>query len=1017
MPAPLCRALAVLALLILVTALPFASPAVAQPPGLSSAPGALEATVALGSVTDLALELRNDGATAVAPRLFEAQGRAMAPSRAVPALTRVSLPRQATRVDPQIAADQATDPTGRAEFLVFLADQADLSAAYEIADWSARGAYVARTLREHAEASQARLRRFIEARGLSYQPLWIVNALAVRGNADDVAALAERAEVALLRANRTAALEGTGQAPAGQTSSSCTPDAANVCWNIARVGASRVWATFGVRGEGITVANIDSGVRYDHPALIGQYRGSSGSTVDHNYHWYDLYGDSAQPVDSGNHGTHTMGTIVGRGLSTTQPAVGMAPGARWIAVRACSARECSEIDLILAAQWLLAPTDLAGNNPRPELRPHVVSNSWTAGQNASWYAGYVAAWRAAGIYPVFAAGNAGNSLGCGTVQSPGDYADVTAVGALDASNRLAIFSSIGPAADGRLKPDLTAPGSGVWSTMADQTRSYGSNSGTSMATPHVAGAVALLWSANPALIGDYEATYEALAGGAAPLTDTRFSGDVYATCQATASPNNVFGYGRLDAYAAVARVTVDVPWLSLSSATLASIAPGGSATVMVTLDARRVPGPGTYEARVLIHGPDLSQEPLSVPVTLRVLASASHATLSGAITRAADGRPLPGTVEVVGGPRVMTDSGGRYQVVLPPADTPYTLTATARDYGARSASVQLGPGAVATLDFALEEDVARLEADTSPRRAALSIGERATIAIPLANGGTKPLTYTVTVANERYGVWRSDEPDGPAATWSDPPTDAVTLDLPDDGASGPIAIGFSFPFADARYDRLSVSANGLISLGDQDISRSSFARACLPLSETPGPAIVALRLDLDPSQDGARVSYARLPEGFLVTWEAVPLYNDAGVRLTFQALLMPDGRISLRYRTPGPIAIDESASAGLQISTREVQSLGCRETLTLSDGLTVELRPQIPATVWMAVDAERGSVAAGATGTLALRARWVPPQAGGWPQSGAVELHTNDPSQPRVRISVRLSTTPAPHQRFFPLVR
>lgn len=1010
------RALFVLVALavLLAAALPQRfTAAQAQAPILAGVPGSIEAVVALGATAEARVTLRNTGAAALTPRLFEAFP-AQARTAAVPtAETRAALPRQGARVDPQIRADLAASPEGVVEFLVFLADQADLAAAYAVDDWAARGELVYRTLRDHAEATQGPIRAAVEARGLDYTPLWIVNALAVRGGPADVAALAARADVAELRANYTAALETT---PAQVVSPTCAPDAGNACWNIARVGANRVWSDFGVGGQGIVVANIDSGVRFDHPALLGQYRGNKGGAIDNNYNWYDVFGDSPTPVDSGNHGTHTMGSMVARGISAAEPAVGVAPGARWIAVRACGARECSETNLILAAQWILAPTDLAGNNPRPELRPHVINNSWTSGQNANWYAGYTAAWRAAGIYPVFAAGNTGNAT-CSTVQSPGDYADVTAVGAVDSADRLASFSAIGPGPGGRLKPDLAAPGSGIWSTIADPARPYGSSSGTSMATPHVAGAAALVMAANPELIGNYDAVYGTLAGAARPVTDdARFLGAGYAACAPVSTPNNIYGYGRLDTYAAVAGAVVDVPWITLPAGNLPQLAAGASAEVVITLDARRVPGPGSYMARVLIHGPDLNLPPLVIPVTLTVPADSSHATVVGRVTRAGDGAPLQGTVEVAGGARVQTDVQGSYSITLPPSAAPFTLTADARDYIARPATVQPAPGAQVALDFTLEPDMPRLAADLAPRSVELAFAGRAELPIALRNEGSRTLTYTVSLPAEPFGVWRSDEPDGPDVAWSDPPADAVTLALADDGASGPVPIGFAFPFAGAAFETLYIGANGVISFESLGTDGVPFARSCLPLSETPGPAIAPLRVDLDPSQPGARVSYASMEGGLLVSWENVPLYDDATKRLSFQALLLPDGRVSLRYRNLPALPPAAAASAGLQFSQGAVQSLGCQASLGLVGDLVVELRPQPSAALWLSTASPIGQVAPGATAPLAFTARWVPPAPGGWPLSGAVVIRTNDPLRPEVRLSVRLRPGAAPRSMAFPLL-
>ena len=96
-------------------------------------------------------------------------------------------------------------------------------------------------------------------------------------------------------------------------------------------------------------------------------------------------------------------------------------------------------------------------------------------------------------------GNSGATNYCGSANAPGNYAESYAVGATDAGDTIATFSSRGPTVDGRIKPDVSAPGVKVPSAWPDGTVRL--LSGTSMATPHVAGVAALLWSANPTLIG------------------------------------------------------------------------------------------------------------------------------------------------------------------------------------------------------------------------------------------------------------------------------------------------------------------------------------------------------------------------------------------------------------------------------------------------------------------------------------------------------------------------------------
>jgi subtilisin family serine protease len=328
--------------------------------------------------------------------------------------------------------------------------------------------------------------------------------------------------------------------------STSDPDAviSAIEWNIADIGADHAWNVFGAFGGRITVASIDTGVDFQHPALIKQYRGTlNNGTFNHNYNWFDPAAvcPAAQPCDNNGHGTHVTGTMVGDDGAGNQ--IGVAPRARWIAAKGCESASCSLASLLASGQWMLAPTDLNGLNPDPLRAPHVVNNSWGGPGGDLFYQGIINAWVAAGIFPVFAAGNAG-SLGCGSASSPGDNVPAYAVGAYDIGHAIAPFSGRGPSAvDGvTVKPNVTAPGVNIRSSLPGG--AYGAFNGTSMAAPHVAGTVALIWGAAPAAtLGDVPLTRKILDATAINVSDL--------TCGGVPANNNVWGQGRLDAFTAV----------------------------------------------------------------------------------------------------------------------------------------------------------------------------------------------------------------------------------------------------------------------------------------------------------------------------------------------------------------------------------------------------------------------------------------------------------------------------------
>ncbi|KAI9915659.1 hypothetical protein PsorP6_007896 [Peronosclerospora sorghi] len=313
-------------------------------------------------------------------------------------------------------------------------------------------------------------------------------------------------------------------------------------WSLAKIGAEAVWAQ-GILGENITIATIDTGARATHEALRATFRG--------DYGWFDPETKTRAPFDSSGHGTHVLGSIVG------QHGIGVAPKASWMACRGChSSSSCLESSLLACAQFMLCPTDPSGTNANCSKAPRIVNNSWGVKRGTpSFFRAVLAAWEAAGIIPIFAIGNSGSVNTCGTLSTPGDAPNVIGVGAMNADDLLFPQSATGPSREGRVKPDLVAPGVRIYSAWGTTDNAYAITSGTSMASPHVAGAVALLLSAKPELT--FSQVWTAVTHSTVRDERIEKSAASHTPCGNTSArtfPNNIVGYGRLDAQRAVATV-------------------------------------------------------------------------------------------------------------------------------------------------------------------------------------------------------------------------------------------------------------------------------------------------------------------------------------------------------------------------------------------------------------------------------------------------------------------------------
>ena len=443
----------------------------------------------------------------------------------------------------------------RAEFILVLADQADLSGAAALTTKTAKGRYVYEALRNKSKATQTPILQWLRERGIEHRSFYIVNAILVRGDRQIAEALAARPDVARVEGNPLIKNilpqpDAIAEAPSlGQRPQTIEP-------GINYTHAPDVWA-LGFRGQGITVAGADTGIRWTHNALKPHYRGWNGVTADHNFNWHDAIhdsvgnpcgNDSPLPCDDNRHGTHTIGTALGDDGMGNQ--IGMAPGAKWIGCRNMDAGNGTPARYIECMEWFLAPYPIGGGQGDPLKAPDITSNSWVCppseGCSPDTLQAAVEAQAAAGIMMVAGAGNDGPD--CSTVMyPPAIYAESYTVGALNTgTDDVASFSSRGPVTidqSNRIKPDISAPGTNTRSSYNTSDNAYVSLSGTSMATPHIAGAMALLWCGRPELHHNILGSRTALNEAARFLA--------YKQCGTPGPPNNVVGWGRVDVSSAV----------------------------------------------------------------------------------------------------------------------------------------------------------------------------------------------------------------------------------------------------------------------------------------------------------------------------------------------------------------------------------------------------------------------------------------------------------------------------------
>lgn len=798
-------------------------------------------------------------------------------------------------------AQQTTPQLG--DFLVMLREQADLSGMAGIPDLTQRRWTLFYKLREVADRTQGGLRDFLQreqtlGRVVKVTPLWIINAIAFRGQVAVADAVRTRSEVEGVSVDEVVRVQEQG-------------GAASKLWNILKTrvgGAGGVWDQ-GFSGSGLTVANIDTGVDFAHPALEPKFR---GPPIPQRFHhnWIDTVEASQFPIDLNGHGTHTMGIMVGGdGLGPDQNDTGLAYGAKWIAARAFN-NEGKGLtgNVLLASQWILAPTDLNFQNPRPDLAPDVVNNSWgvEGGSCRIWFRLVIQRWRLANIFPAF-------SIGDGSAHSPGDLgrANISSLepsgalgtGATDELDARAGFSAQGPSscldAVETVKPDVHAPGVGIWSTTVTNsgggfTRTYAFKSGTSMASAHVAGTAALMLEA---------------AGGRGSLSSALY--EIDSAIKNTAEPASGCAAGvpcrRLNALAAVQAVRRDgilrgtVGHLDaagirrpLANAKVSAIPSSGGIARTTLTDAA-----GTYTIRRLagaysveVRGPVTVSPAGEVTgwirqVTATVVSDKDTVTRDFTLQRAPN--------RVVEGDVLAWASGDPATGVLARlADTPLEVPTDPAGHFRFAAvpdpSIPDPAPSDPTTDYDLSVDGDRC---TEPKIQSIVVRDV----------GPNSHQIVRSLRRDVFGYWCLEkEIDWTAGT--------TILPLQGDDLAASVALPFDFPFYGVNRNTVHVSTNGFVSF---DRATAEFQNSSLPTEASPNAAAYPFWDDLSMDSQSKILTAATLDK-FVIEWRKMTFAPTFTTRITFALTLHANGDLEFQYKDadPATAASGVGATIGLE---------------------------------------------------------------------------------------------------------
>ncbi|HSW56293.1 MAG TPA: S8 family serine peptidase [Ignavibacteriaceae bacterium] len=860
------------------------------------------------------------------------------------------------------------NPEDYIKVLVLLRDQVDVVAMdeqfyMESVSIPQRVSELIITLKEKAATTQVNLLSYIEEKTQSgevfrYESFWIANLVMVEAKVEVINEIMFRLDVsqmdldAILELDKPVEVyhetEGTESLEPG----------------LKIVNAHLLWA-MGITGQGRLVMGIDTGVQLQHPALQYKWR---GNFVPHNQAWFDPAYGTTTPNDCDYHGSHTMGTMVGRS-TTSADTVGVAIDAQWIASNTLCGGGSHTSRSIAAFQWALDPD---GNPSTINDMPDVISNSWydpdVTNECSGIYKTTFDALEAAGIAVVFSAGNAGP--GVSTITKPKNIntndVNVFCVANINGSlwlggsnDPISNSSSRGPSVCGGtgsllIKPEVSAPGTSVRS--CNSSGGYTSASGTSMAAPHVAGAVALLKQAFPNLTG--RQILEALYNTARDL--------------GTVGEDNTYGKGLIDVYAAFLSLgTPDLtppdPIVNLSvieptsnSLNLQWTVPYDSSTNGVTnYDIRYsllpiidentfnnatpltfIGTPGVYGSTETFNVPGLN---FATIYHFSIKSSDMWGNWSNISNQASgttwiapqiDVNPLS-INQLLAPQSTVTDTINISNITALSSTLDFTVSLENNTFPAGLIEVKLIPK---SFEEVLKES--NVDKENQVGNNGISID---------GQGGPDLFGYK----------WiDSNDPNGPQYSWYNVTTNpsAVQVTFPngnlDDGWTNAIPIGFSFDFYGNQYNNLYLSTNGFLSFNA--LSSSYLTNATIPATGLPNNIIAPFWDDLDGRTQGT-VHYLLDNDKFYIQFTNWQKYNATG-SLTFQVVLYSNGRIMIYYNNMN--ATLTSATVGIENSTGTVGLQIAYNAAYVANGLAVKISADPD---WISNDISSGRIYSGNT--------------------------------------------------------